>query len=107
MPVTSNRRNANVPRALEQLANEGGARRTWLWGIDKLRKRYQIAAAAHNLAIVMRKLFGMGTPRGLQVFVDLALALYLAILTLHWRIIARAGRNETQPTDWTPQPVAA
>ena len=32
----------------------------------KVRKRYLIAAAAHNLGRLMRSLFGMGTPRGLQ-----------------------------------------
>jgi hypothetical protein len=29
-------------------------------------KRYLIQVAAHNLGILMRKLFGMGTPRSLQ-----------------------------------------
>jgi transposase len=100
-------RSERVERSFAHVCETGGARRTWLCGLDNLRKRYQIAAAAHNLGVLMRSLFGIGTPRGLQAFVDLALALYLAILTLHWRIIARAGRNETQPTDWTPQPVAA
>jgi hypothetical protein len=40
----------------------------------------------------MRKLFGMGTPRGLQAFVDLAEALYLAILALLWRLTTDRGR---------------
>ena len=29
-------------------------------------KRYLLQAAARNLGLLMRKLFGMGTPRGLQ-----------------------------------------
>ena len=29
-------------------------------------KRYLMQVAAHNLGIVMRKVFGVGTPRGLQ-----------------------------------------
>ncbi|MEX2175081.1 MAG: hypothetical protein WD872_12020 [Pirellulaceae bacterium] len=41
----------------------------------------------------MRSLFGIGTPRGLQAFADLALALYLAILTLLWRHKARTSRT--------------
>ena len=81
-------RSERVERSFAHVCETGGARRTWLWGIDKLRKRYQIAAAAHNLGVLMRQLFGIGTPRGLQVFVDLAEALYLAILTL----LARLGR---------------
>ena len=37
-----------------------------LRGIEKVQKRYLIAAVARNLGLVMRKVFGMGTPRGLQ-----------------------------------------
>jgi hypothetical protein len=36
----------------------------------------------HNLGVLMRRLFQMGTPRGLQAFADLAEALQLAIQTL-------------------------
>jgi len=75
-------RSERVERSFAHVCQTGGARRTWLCGIKKLRKRYCIAAAAHNLGCLMRSLFRMGTPRGLQAFVDLALALYLAILTL-------------------------
>jgi transposase len=91
-------RSERVERSFAHVCETGGARRTWLWGIDKVRKRYQIAAAAHNLGIVMRKLFGIGTPRGLQVFVDLALALYLAFLTLSWRLRNRTPASTPEPT---------
>jgi hypothetical protein len=46
----------------------GGARRTRLTGIENVRKRYLLSAAAHNLGVLMRSLFKMGTPRGLQQF---------------------------------------
>jgi hypothetical protein len=39
----------------------------WLCGIEKVQNRYLIAAVARNLGLVLRKLFGIGTPRGLQV----------------------------------------
>jgi transposase len=91
-------RSERVERSFAHVCETGGARRTWLWGIDKLRKRYQIAAAAHNLGIVMRKLFGIGTPRGLQVFVDLAAPLYLAFLTLLWRLRNRTPASAPEPT---------
>jgi transposase len=68
-------------RTFAHVCETGGARRTWLIGIDKVRKRYLIAAAAHNLGCLMRRLFQMGTPRGLQEFVDLLSSLYLAIYT--------------------------
>ena len=68
-----------VERTFAHLLETGGARRTWLRGIDKVRKRYSLAAAAHNLGVLMRKLFGIGTPRSLQQFqMDLAAALSLA-----------------------------
>ncbi len=59
-------RSERVERSFAHVCETGGARRTWLCGIDKVRKRYLIAAVAHNLGCLMRALFGMGTPRGLQ-----------------------------------------
>ena len=64
-------------------------------GIDKLRKRYLIAAAAHNLGCLMRSLFQMGTPRGLQKFVDLLSSLYLAIHTRCHQSRARHGASRS------------
>jgi transposase len=55
-----------VERSFAHVCGTGGARRSWLHGIDKVQKRYLIAAVARNLGLVMRKLFGIGTPRGLQ-----------------------------------------
>ncbi len=64
-------RSERVERTFAHVCETGGARRTWLHGIDKLRKRYSIATAAHNLGCLMRALFQMGTPRGLQAFANL------------------------------------
>lgn len=44
----------------------GGARRTRLRGLEKVNKRYRLVAAARNLGLMMLKLFGVGTPRGLS-----------------------------------------
>ena len=44
----------------------GAARRSWLRGVVEVAKRYLMHAAGHNLGVVMRKLFGIGTPRSLQ-----------------------------------------
>lgn len=55
-----------VERSFAHMCDTGGARRSWLHGIEKVHKRYLIAAVARNLGLVMRKLFGIGTPRGLQ-----------------------------------------
>jgi len=59
-------RSERVERSFAHVCETGGARRTWLYGIDKVRKRYLMAAAAHNLGRLMRALFGIGTPRVLQ-----------------------------------------
>jgi transposase len=63
-------RSERVERTFAHVCETGGARRTWPHGINKLRKRYSIAAA-HNLGCLMCALFQMGTPRGLQAFADL------------------------------------
>jgi hypothetical protein len=55
-----------VERSFAHVCDTGGARRSWLHGIEKVQKRYLIAAVARNLGLVMRKLFGIGTPRSLQ-----------------------------------------
>jgi transposase len=79
-------RSERVERSFAHMCETGGARRTWLIGIDNVRKRYLMSAAAHNLGVLMRSLFKMGTPRGLQQFCrDLAKAvssLYFACLAV-------------------------
>ena len=41
-------------------------RRVYLHGHENIRKRVLVHAAGHNLGLVMRKLCGAGTPRGLR-----------------------------------------
>jgi transposase len=59
-------RSERVERSFAHVCDSGGARRSWLRGIEKIQKRYLIAMAAHNLGLIMRKAFGIGTPKGLQ-----------------------------------------
>jgi transposase len=80
-------RSEKTERTFAHVCETGGARRTWLAGIDKVRKRYLLSAAAHNLSVLMRVLFGMGTPRGLQQFrLDFAAA--ISFLSLAWLMLA-------------------
>lgn len=83
-------RSEQVERTFAHTCETGGARRTWLCGIDKVHKRYLITAMAHNLGRLMRELFGMGTPRGLQKGAKLLDALlhaaYFALLAT-WRLV--------------------
>jgi transposase len=61
-------RSERLERSFAHVCETGGARRTWLTGLENVRKRYLISAAAHNLGLLMRSLFRMGTPRSLQEF---------------------------------------
>jgi hypothetical protein len=55
-----------VERSFAHVCETGGTRRCWPHGLLKVSKRYLLQVAARNLGLIMRKLFGMGTPRGLQ-----------------------------------------
>lgn len=69
-----------VERSFAHVLDTGGGRRSWLKGLIDVSKRYLIQVAARNLGLVMRKLFGIGTPRSLQghreAFLDLFFALW-------------------------------
>ena len=54
-----------LERTFAHICETGAARRTRLRGRDNVSKRYLIQAGAANLGLVMRWLFGRGTPRGL------------------------------------------
>lgn len=63
-------RSEKVERSFAHLCETGGARRTWLCGLDKINKRYLMVAATRNLGLLMRNLFGIGKPRTLQAAGD-------------------------------------
>ncbi len=60
------RRSEVVERTFAHVCETGGARRTWLRGLADVNKRYKIAAAAHNLGRLLRRLTGIGKPKALQ-----------------------------------------
>src|SRR5262245_18517910 len=60
------KRSEYVERTFAHVCETGGARRSWVRGLVNVSKRYLMQVAGHNLGILMRKLFGVGTPRGLQ-----------------------------------------
>jgi transposase len=76
------RRSELVERSFAHVCETGGARRCWLHGMLKVSKRYLLQVAARNLGLIMRKLFGMGTPRGLQKEGGATSLAYLLMLTL-------------------------
>ena len=60
------KRSELVERSFAHICETGGGRRTWLRGLADVTKRYLVQVAAHNLGLLMRKLFGVGKPRVLQ-----------------------------------------
>jgi transposase len=60
------RRGEYIERSFAHLYETGAMRRTHLRGRDNIRKRLLIHASAFNLSLVMRSVFKVGTPRGLQ-----------------------------------------
>jgi transposase len=57
------KRSEYVERSFAHVCRTGGARRTWLRGVEKINKRYKVHVAARNLGLMMRKVFGIGKPR--------------------------------------------
>jgi hypothetical protein len=57
------RRGELVERSFAHVLDRGGMRRAWLRGRENVHKRYLIHVAGFNLGILMRALFGKGTPR--------------------------------------------
>jgi transposase len=70
-------RGEKIERSFAHLYETGGMRRVHLRRHPNILKRLLVHVAAFNLGLVMRKVLGKGTPRGLQ---DYGAALLLAIL---------------------------
>jgi transposase len=81
-------RSEYVERSFAHVCETGGGRRTWLRGLEKVTKRYLVQVAAHNLGLLMRKLFGVGKPRTLQG----AGGLVFVLGWLYWQPAAQLGR---------------
>jgi transposase len=88
------KRSELVERSFAHVCETGGARRTWLRGLQDVSKRYAVQAAAFNLGVLMRRLFGVGKPRTLQGsgggLVGVALWLYWLFAALYDRRNGRA-----------------
>lgn len=80
-------RSEYVERSFAHVCETGGARRTWLRGLIDVGKRYLMYTAGHNLGVIMRKLFGLGTPRSLQAEGGSGLAALLPRLRLLRRLL--------------------
>jgi transposase len=88
-----------IERSFAHVLETGGMRRTHLRGRINILKRMLLHVGGFNLSLVMRKLIGIGKPRGLQ---GLAARLFTPILAMwmilwsDWRRRLELGRVEMQ-----------
>lgn len=59
-------RSEYTERSFAHTCETGGARRSRLRGLIDVAKRYLMYVAGRNLGVIMRALFGIGTPKSLQ-----------------------------------------
>jgi hypothetical protein len=76
------RRSEPVERSFAHVCETGGARKSWLRGLENVRKRHLISVAAHNLGLVMRSLIGFSKPRAFSAGVGLAVLCHRALFVL-------------------------
>jgi transposase len=84
------KRSELTERSMAHMYETGGMRRVYLKGGDNILKRLLVHAGGFNLALVMRKLVGIGKPRGLQgAFACIFTCLRLLFFKAWW--VDRAG----------------
>jgi transposase len=74
------RRGKHLERTFAHCYETGGLRRVHLRGRQNILKRVLIHAGAFNLGVLMRKLIGVGTLRGLQRLADALVAMLRSLL---------------------------
>ena len=70
-------------------------RRAWLRGRENLQKRYLVHAAGYNLGLIMRLLFGAGTPREFVTQIWACLLLLMTADGAKVVILVVVGDNKT------------
>jgi transposase len=83
-------RGEKIERSFAHCYETGGLRRLHLRQHPNILKRLLVHGAAFNLGLVMRKIFGHGTPRGLQGY-------RAELLLAFWRLLSAVL---TSPTLW-------
>jgi alkanesulfonate monooxygenase SsuD/methylene tetrahydromethanopterin reductase-like flavin-dependent oxidoreductase (luciferase family) len=78
-----------LERTFAHICETGAHRRT----LDNMRKRYILHSAAANLGLVMRTLFGSGTPRELANRAREAAERYFGTFLLLWFVMAHDMRR--------------
>ena len=84
------KRSELTERSMAHLYETGGMRRLHLKGRNNILKRLLVHAGGFNLALIMRKLVGVGKPRRLQGACACIFA-YFGLLFLYARFVLRTG----------------
>jgi transposase len=105
-------RSEYAERSFAHLCETGATRRLGLPGTEDVAKCYLMRVAARNLCVIMRALFSIGTPRGMQGMAGrLISALWpfiLRILSLRFVIRATEGAEGAAAMHrYSPIPLAA
>jgi len=80
-------------RSFALFKRSGNLARMTLRGLENVAKRYLIHAAAYNLGLIMRAIFGQGTPKGMADALKRLVFESLSLFTAIWTLLAR--RNGT------------
>jgi len=75
------KRGQHIERSFAHVLDAGGMRHATLRGLENLNKRHQIAAACYNLSQLLRRLYGVGTPKQWAACLSLLLARLLYLLS--------------------------
>ena len=98
------RRSERLERPNAHLYETGGMRRIHLRGHANILKRLLVHISGFNLALLMRSLIGIGTPRSLQGRLAALVAVVIALWTRledHWRDLGTPSVDHA--SDFTPQ----
>lgn len=80
------RRGEYLERSFCHVLDHGGMRRATLRGCENLSKRHLAAAMTHNLSLLLRKLFGIGTPKQFLAGGKECLVTVRTLLRLCWSV---------------------
>lgn len=87
------KRGQHIERSFAHVLDAGGMRRATLRGLENLNKRHQIAAACYNLSQLLRRLYGIGTPKQWRAAFALFLAPLLSVVIAGRRSLATKARK--------------
>ena len=88
------RRGELLERTFAHVYDTGGMRRTHLRGQQNILKRLLLHVAAFNLSLILRREFGVGTPRGLQDLRNRALTCFWVACKVLENLWERSGSRK-------------